>query len=112
MRGSALAARTPVRPEAPVAAKPAARPRSSGTAPKRKLSFKEKHELEVLPRRIEALEIEKHQLFELMGSPSFYTKRADEVARAKERLDSLDAEIRAAYGRWAELEVLAEGAPR
>lgn len=84
-----------------------------GPAPKaRRMSFKEKHELETLPGRIEVLETEKHQLFELMGSPGFYAKRAGEAARAKERIEALDAEIRTAYARWAELDALVAGEPR
>jgi hypothetical protein len=44
-----------------------------------------------------------------MGTPSFYTKRADEVAATQQQLAAIEKEIRAAYGRWAELDALAAG---
>ena len=44
-----------------------------------------------------------------MASPSLYTTRGDEVAPARQRLAALEAELRAAYARWQELESLASG---
>lgn len=75
----------------------------------RRLTFAQKLELEALPARIEDLEAQRKQLFELMASPAFYATRGDEVARTKERLISLEEEIHAAYTRWMELETLAAG---
>jgi len=81
--------------------------RTKATRP-RKISFKEKHELRDLPATIEKLEAEKQSLFALMSSPTFYTTRADEVTRTRERLVAVEAEIHVAYARWAELETLGE----
>ena len=42
-----------------------------------------------------------------MASPTFYQTPADEIGRARTRLDGLEVEIHRAYARWAELESLA-----
>lgn len=68
------------------------------------LTFNEKKELEALPARIEALETERHALYETMADPEFYRKDATALPAAKSRLDALDGEIAAAYARWEHLE--------
>ncbi|MDN3518682.1 ATP-binding cassette domain-containing protein [Aquisalimonas lutea] len=90
-------------------AKPAASPAPSRepaaeTAPARKLSYKEKRELEQLPGRIEALEAEQAELSERMADPAFHRQEADAVARATQRLQEVEQELEQAYQRWAELE--------
>jgi ATP-binding cassette subfamily F protein uup len=95
--------------EPPPAARPA-RPRSERTtAQARRVGFKEKRELAELPGRIERLEAERQELFALMASPTFYSTRGDEVARTRQRLAEVEAEIQQAYARWLELEALASG---
>jgi ATP-binding cassette subfamily F protein uup len=80
------------------------------TAQPRRVRFKEKRELEALPGKIESLETEKQSLFDLMASPTFYTKRGDEVAETKQRLATVEGELHKAYARWIELEALTTGA--
>jgi ABC transport system ATP-binding/permease protein len=92
---------------APVAR--SARAKSERTAQPRRVGFKEKRELGELPVRIERLEGERSELFALMASPSFYAKRRDEVAQAKQRLAAIDDELQKAYARWMELEALSAG---
>ena len=46
----------------------------------RKLSYKDKRELEQLPIQIEGLEAEVAALHELMGDASFYRRPAEEIA--------------------------------
>jgi ATP-binding cassette subfamily F protein uup len=75
----------------------------------RRASFKEKRELHDLPRTIEQLEAEKRDLFALMASPSFYTTPGVEIARIRERLAAVEAQIKQAYTRWMELETLTAG---
>ena len=70
----------------------------------RKLSNKERAELEVLPKTIEALEAEQTRLTETLADPLFFKKPAAEVTRATGRLHEIEAELAAAYARWAELE--------
>ena len=76
---------------------------------KKKLSYKEKQELEDLPVRIEALEKDKQRLHETLNSPEFYVNRdAEKIGRASAELSVLEKELEGAYGRWEELESLAE----
>jgi len=41
-----------------------------------------------------------------MASPSFYATPGVEIARARERLAAVEAQIQQAYARWLELETL------
>jgi len=70
----------------------------------RKLSFKERKELETLPARIEQLEHAVRELHEAMADPSFYRKDRDEIARAKISLEDLERDLAVAYERWQTLE--------
>ena len=75
--------------------------------PRGRLGFKEKRELGELPERIAALEAEKQRLYELMATPAFYATAGSEMAQVQQQLTTLEAELRAAYARWMELETLA-----
>lgn len=70
----------------------------------RKLTNKEKHELETLPHHIEELEAEEEELYNTMAGPDFYKRDGKAIAAAKERLEILKNELPAAYLRWQELE--------
>ena len=69
----------------------------------RKLSFKEKKELEVIPKLIETLEAEQKQLLDAMASPDFY-KKGSEIATVTARLEELRKQLENAYARWQILE--------
>ncbi|HMB21996.1 MAG TPA: ATP-binding cassette domain-containing protein, partial [Anaerolineales bacterium] len=84
----------PTRAASSVDAKPAVR----------KLSYKEKRELEELPERIEALEAEQHQLNVNLEDPAFYQQDGTVITQAVNRLQELHEELARAYQRWAELE--------
>ncbi|HWA87832.1 MAG TPA: ATP-binding cassette domain-containing protein [Opitutus sp.] len=87
------------------AAKRTARAMPAGPAPKpKKLSNKERAELEALPKRIEALEAEQAKLTATLADPEFFRKGGAEVGKATARLDAIEAEMAAAFVRWAELE--------
>ena len=85
------------------------KPRREKPAPeKRKLSFKEARELEALPGRIEAMEKEKAEILDLLGSPAFYAEgNPARVVETNARLEELERDLDAAYQRWDELEQLA-----
>ncbi len=70
----------------------------------RKLSNKEKQELEALPGRIEAMEEEQEQLYASMGDPGFYKQEGAQIATANDRLEMIKKELAFAYQRWEELE--------
>lgn len=72
----------------------------------RKLSFKERRELEALPGRIEELESEIQALHDAMADPSFYKQDRDAMASARGRLDAMERELAAAYDRWHVLEAM------
>ena len=87
------------RPSVPVtiAAPPAA-------AAKRKLSYKDARELEQLPARIEALEQRLAELTGAMNDPAFYQRGSDAINAHNAALADAQAELDAAYARWAELD--------
>ncbi len=87
-------------------AKEGAAKSGEGAAPKkaRKLSNKERAELEALPKTIERLEAEQNQITDTLADPAFFKKGGAEVAKATGRLQAIEAELPALYARWAELE--------
>ncbi len=70
----------------------------------RKLSYKDKRELEMLPGRIEELEARQQALHDLMGQPTFYQQEGEGISAAQDELRQLEKEISIAYERWAELD--------
>jgi ABC transport system ATP-binding/permease protein len=77
----------------------------------RKLSYRERRELEALPGRIEALEAEQSRLHAQMGEGDFYQQPGVEIAAAMERLETIKKELEDCFARWETLETLASGAP-
>jgi ATP-binding cassette subfamily F protein uup len=103
------------RPSAPAPVDDALLPGGGKARPKRetprKLGYREQRELDELPARIAeaeeaiaGLETERDALHVAMADPAFYREEASRVVEAKSRLDALDSEIAAAYGRWEALE--------
>jgi len=73
-------------------------------AVRKKLSERERRELQGLPARIETLEAEQAQLHLRMMEPAFYRLPPAEISAAKARSESLILELEAAYARWEALE--------
>ncbi len=71
---------------------------------KRKLSYKEKRELEALPGKIETLEQQIAALHAAMAEPSYYQSGGDKIAADAAQLAAAEDELAAAYLRWEELE--------
>jgi ATP-binding cassette subfamily F protein uup len=69
-----------------------------------KLSYHENRELKALPRQIQALEDEQEQLRSKMSDPEFYKGDQDAIKKAVSRLEAIEPELEATYGRWEELE--------
>jgi ATP-binding cassette subfamily F protein uup len=91
------------------AALPAAEPpRQDSQKPKagRKLTNKERRELEELPAQIEAFETEQAELGAKLADPVFYQKERSAAATVKLRLDELDRRHAVAFARWEELEAV------
>ena len=77
------------------------------TAPQpsqRKLSYKERRELEGLPARIEALEQQQSELEQVTSSPQFYAGDHAEVEQVLAELAAVQLELETTFERWAELE--------
>ncbi len=74
----------------------------------RKLTFKEKRELESLPDTISRLEEEKEGLHSLLSDPELYRSGEADPGELTRRLDTLEGELESAYSRWEELEAIAE----
>ncbi len=87
-------------------ASPAAPPKSQADRP-RKLSHKERKELDALPGRIEELESARAELHDAMADPGFYRQEGGAIAEARGRLEAIEQELAAAYERWEALEGLA-----
>ncbi len=94
-------------PPSPPGRGEAARPPEAAAArpdaPKR-LSYRERRELEEMPGRIEALEAEQQSLAATISDPEFYKRDTAEIAAALARADAAERERSALYARWAELE--------
>jgi len=71
---------------------------------KGKLSSKERREFEALPERIAALEAEETQLQAAMAGADFYKEAAATIKTTLARVETLRAELQAAYARWDELD--------
>jgi len=71
---------------------------------RRKLSYKDARELELLPARIEQLETQIAALTAAMSEPDFFRRDAAAVTAHNAEMVSVQAELDAAYSRWAELD--------
>jgi ATP-binding cassette subfamily F protein uup len=83
-------------------------PAAAPSAAKRKLSFKEKHALETLPREIEKLDAEMATLNKALAAPDLYTKDPSGFAAKSKALEAAAAKKAAAEEQWLELEMLRE----
>ena len=75
----------------------------------RKLSFKEKRELEELPERIDRLETEQQQLHEQLADSNLYKgNNGSKIIQLQEQLAATEAQLAEAYRRWEELDQIPE----
>jgi ATP-binding cassette subfamily F protein uup len=99
--------KTPAAERAPAAEKPAVRgaqPSAGQSGQQKKLSYRDKRELEELPSRIEALEEEQRLLGERIAEPDFYKLPAAAINEALERAEIVERELVALYARWDALD--------
>ena len=73
----------------------------------RKLTYKEQRELEALPGKIEALEMEQTELHARMGEADFYRQGSGKITALMERIEAVKGELETCYARWQSLESLA-----
>ena len=72
----------------------------------RKLTFKERQEIEGLPRRIDGLEAEIATLHQQLADPDLYRHRGEQVAGMQQRLAAVEEELERTFARWEELDGL------
>ncbi|ENV00211.1 ATP-binding cassette domain-containing protein [Acinetobacter variabilis] len=79
------------------------------SAPKKKLSYKDQRELEMLPAEIEALEKEQAELSDKLADGSWFVIDAAAATKASERLGEIDEILLEKMERWDELENMTKG---
>jgi ATP-binding cassette subfamily F protein uup len=92
----------------PRAGRTSSTPATPPPAPKAKLSFKQKHALETLPREIARHEAEIARLNALLADPGLYSRDPKTFADASTRLEAAQAARRKAEDDWLELELIRE----
>jgi len=81
---------------------------SSSAAPKRRLSFNEKHALETLPKTMAKLQADIAKQQTLLDDPELYAKDRKKFDAASAAIAKAHAELDAAEEKWLELEMLRE----
>jgi ATP-binding cassette subfamily F protein uup len=76
--------------------------------PKGKLSFKQKHALETLPREMDKLRAEIVKQNARLATPNLYTKDPTGFAAASKALTDAEAALAKAENDWLELEMIRE----
>ncbi|TQR68152.1 ATP-binding cassette domain-containing protein, partial [Acinetobacter sp. RF14B] len=76
---------------------------------KKKLSYKDQRELEMLPAEIEALEKEQAELSEKLADGSWFVTDAAAATQASARLGAIDEILLEKMERWDELENMTKG---
>src|SRR5262249_40878860 len=109
-RGADLAARKAQKAKgaAPASAGPAVPAADAPPPARRKLSFREKHALETLPKEIDALQARIKAMQARLDDPGFYTRDPQAFAATTAGLAEAQAQLIAAEERWLELELLRE----
>ena len=77
-------------------------------ATKAKLSFKQKHALETLPKEIKKLDAEMERLNKLLADPGLYARDPKAFADASAKLTAAEAAKSKAEDEWLELEMIRE----
>jgi ATP-binding cassette subfamily F protein uup len=90
------------------AAKPAPSPAAPPAQAKRKLSFKERHALETLPKEIEKLQAEIKAITQALNDPNLYARDPAGFAEKSKALVAAETRRDAAELQWLELEELRE----
>ncbi len=74
-----------------------------GVAVAKKLSFKERQDLEKLPQQIESYEAEQRTIHAEMQKPEYFKSSQNKLAKDQARLSQLNELLVAAYARWEDL---------
>ncbi len=102
----AAAAPTPTRRASEGVAEPASNRTVADSLAKRRLTFKERSELQSLPATIEQCESQLAAIHAVMSDPAFYRQPGPQLAVEQARLKQLEGQLAAAYERWSTLDAL------
>ncbi|MCC8956764.1 ATP-binding cassette domain-containing protein [Bradyrhizobium sp. Pear77] len=100
--------RETVKADAAIEEKKEARAAAPEAAPRRRLSFNEKHALETLPKTIDRLHAEIAKQQKVLDDPDLYSKDRKKFDTASAAIAKAQEDLSAAEDRWLELEVLRE----
>jgi ABC transport system ATP-binding/permease protein len=70
----------------------------------KKLTYKQRIELEKLPDQIADLETRKQQIHDQMADPEFFKREGPAITKATSELEAIDTELEQCMARWEELE--------
>ncbi|MBP9865403.1 MAG: ATP-binding cassette domain-containing protein [Candidatus Omnitrophica bacterium] len=87
-----------------LAASPKTPPPKPVKEPASRLSPSEQKELAGIPKKIDALDIEKKAFYIRMAEPGYYQQAPAEIAKVRARLDQIAEELNRFYARWELLE--------
>ncbi|WP_296570469.1 ATP-binding cassette domain-containing protein [Phreatobacter sp.] len=108
-RGTGIAARTVQKAGKGEATSPAAARTEPQVEPaRRKMSFKDKHDLDTLPARMEALQRDIAKLQAILADPVLYARDRSAFDKASAAMTKAQGALSAAEDRWLELEMLKE----
>ncbi len=107
-RGAGVEARAVAKPARNETPSPAAKTESQGEPARRKMSFKDKHDLDTLPARMEALQRDIAKLQTILADAGLYARDRAAFDRASAAMTKAQGELTAAEDRWLELELLKE----
>ena len=93
--------------ETPQKSRAAGSPSGGRSAP-RKLSFKDKHALETLPKQMDKLTTDRAQLQSRLADPNLYRRDPAAFALASDQLSRVERDLAKAEERWLELELMRE----
>ncbi|MBO1079733.1 ATP-binding cassette domain-containing protein [Roseomonas haemaphysalidis] len=79
-------------------------------AARKRLSFKDQHELDTLPAKMRKLEAEAAKLKDILADPALYSRDRPRFDKATELLARTETALAEAEERWLELEMLREEA--
>jgi len=100
--------RAPVKPTTKAADKPKAAPATGTPSEKKRLTFRDKHALETLPKTIAALQADIGKLAALLGDPELYARDRKRFDATSSALADAQHKLAEAEERWLALEILRE----
>jgi ABC transport system ATP-binding/permease protein len=107
-RGADLAGPKREGREARGAAKPAPPVAAEAPLAKRRMTFKDKHALETLPKTVAALQEDMRKLQTKLDDPQFYARDRAGFEKVSAQVGELQQQIAVAEEQWLELEILRE----